>query len=136
MSTSANKRHYVRSAVLCSILIALLFVFGTVYDHFSRGVHSDFMRFSFLVPLVLCVIPYALLSLRKNAFSSRLAFNVYNSGVGILCLACIFKGVVYIAGTESRYVIPLFIAGGAVVLAGTVIYFVSFISNKKNKSEA
>ncbi len=89
------------------------------------------MSYAFAIPFVLCTVPYFLLSLYQDPERSRFAFNVHNSGVAVLSFASIFRGIVRIAGTASKYERPLIIAGAAICLVGVVTYLVTLIVRSK-----
>ena len=134
MSISEDKRHFVRAVACSAAFTAFVVVFGIVYDHYGRGVHSRYMSFAFLFPLVLCVIPYSLLGLFRDPARSRFAFNVNNSGAAVLTVASIIRGVVRIAGTGSRFETPMLIAGAALCAMAAIVYIIAVIKKSQRKS--
>lgn len=93
-------------------------VFGAVYEHFSHEVYSGFMVYAFLFPLCGGTIVFYGLSLFGKHFPSRLAYNLYNSGIAALTVGSIFTGVLEIYGTTNRLTMVYWIAGAAFVFAG------------------
>ncbi|MBR6918271.1 MAG: hypothetical protein IKN38_08810 [Clostridia bacterium] len=129
--------HYVRASAVSSVITMALIVFGIIYDEYGRGVHSRFMTYAFICVFALCVLPYSVLaSLKSGVTRSRLAFNVYNSGVSLLSLAFVLRGVVRIAGTKSRFEVPMLAAGAAMCAAGALIFLVRTVKNIRSKSPA
>jgi hypothetical protein len=106
-----------------------LTIFCVVVDHvyaaFGHRVRSPSMNFMFLFPFLGGALPFFVLNLVKPGYIkktfSRIAFNLYNSGLATLTIASLLQGIVEIAGTGSEW-IPLFpVAGGGFVLAGIVL---------------
>ena len=122
-----------RASAFCSVVTAFLVLFGYVYDLNGLGQHSHYMSYAFVITLVMCVIPYSLLALLKRPPRSRLGFNLYNSGVALLVVFSLFRGVIRIAGIKagSRFELPLFIAGAAFAAAGLTAFIIDLVRNKK-----
>lgn len=117
LSTSENKilHIYAFATVFC-------FIFFLIYNQFSHGVHSPFMTFLFVWPLVLGLMPAAIrvkfLKPEKNGFW---AANLYHSGVATLTVSSALKGILDIAGTTSDYQLYLMMAGFVLLIAGIVL---------------
>ena len=94
--------------------------FAAVYECFSHQVYSPFMLLAFLFPLLMGVLPYAILS---GADSSRcpgvMSRYIYNSGIAALTVGSLFRGILEIYGTTSR-LSGVYWAGGALLTAGGV----------------
>ena len=106
-------------------LAAALFTafFGAVYEHFGHGVYSYYMLYAFAFPLVMGVLPYTLM-LIKRKYPSRVFLNLWNSAIAALCVGSVFKGVLAIAGYTNRLVVVYPIAGIGLTLAAVVSIFV------------
>ena len=91
--------------------------FGAVYEVFSHQVYSYFMIYAFALPLCLGTVPALLFSLKGWRVPSRLARQLYHSGVAALTVGCIFEGVLRIYGTTNR-LIWVYPAMGALLLLG------------------
>ena len=135
MSTSGNRTHFIKALIISAAASALLFVFGRIYDSLGRGVHSVYINYVFLIPLFLCVIPYGIMAIFKNSPRARFAFNLYNSGVALLCAGCILRGIVRIAGTTSRFDKYLILGGGAICLFAVGAYVVTVMNRLDEKEE-
>ena len=72
-----------------------LALFGAVYELFSHEVYSYFMIYAFAVPLMLGVMPYALLLISRKV-PGRAALIPWNSGIAALSVGCVFRGVLEI----------------------------------------
>ena len=96
---------------------AALALFGAVYELFSHQVYSYFMIYAFGIPLVLGVLPYAVLLLREK-YPSKLFLNLWNTAIAALSIGCTFNGVLAIYGTTNALVIVYPIAGGLLLLIG------------------
>ena len=106
-------------------LSLLCVVFTAVYEVFSHGAASPHMRSMFLMPLVGLALPSLLgyfTSLHR--FVGRLAFNLWNSGLAIWVVGCLFRGIVNISGRHTTLDVPYRIAGwiflGLSLIAETV----------------
>ena len=100
MSTSATDRRGMKRTALTGAAIALLcVVFTAIYERFSHGAVSSHMRCMFLMPLVGCALPALILyvfPLRRAI--GRPAFNLWNSGLAVWTVGCLFRGIVNISG--------------------------------------
>ena len=99
-------------------------VFCLIYERFSFGESSDFMRMMFLAPLVLGVLPFNLLALRSQALPfSRQACLLWHSGVAILMSGCLIRGIIEISGRVSDYDLFYWIAAAVFLIAAFIRQF-------------
>lgn len=131
MSTSENKKSNAakNGTVIYLGVSVFCFIFYLVYDQFSHGIHSFFMTWLFVFPLVLGAVPCALLWLVKQT-PVRLSINLWNSGVAAVTCASILMGIFEIAGAESRYQNYLMAAGAVMLVAGLIAFIVGKIMKK------
>ena len=88
-----------RAAITGASLALLCVVFTAIYEQFSHGAVSSHMRCMFLMPLVGCAIPALICFLTPlHRHVSRLAFNLWNSGLAVWTVGCLFRGIVNISG--------------------------------------
>jgi hypothetical protein len=118
-----------------------VFVFAKIYGLFSHGVYSVFMSYAFLLPLTLIFLPKFInlctgkrlwnLSLEtvdkeereKKQFFFSLASFLWKSGVAVLTVGSIYKGVLEIYGTSGTFEWIYFAVGLlALVLGGIGIF--------------
>ena len=105
MSTSAietvipTRRRMKRAAVVGASLALLCVVFTAIYESFSHGAVSTHMRCMFLMPLVGCALPALICLLTPlHRHVCRPAFNLWNSGLAVWAVGCLFRGIVNISG--------------------------------------
>lgn len=108
--------------IICSYLLitALCMLFSLVYEQFSYGEYSIFMRSMFLIPLAGGVLPSVFICCRdKGVAVPRISFNLWNSGIAVLVSGCLVKGIIEISGRYTAYDRWYWIVGGG-FLAGAV----------------
>ena len=93
--------------------------FGAVYELFSHEVYSYFMIYAFAVPLMLGVMPYALLLISRKV-PGRAALNLWNSGIAALSVGCVFRGVLEIYGTTNSLSVIYPVSGLLLLTAGLI----------------
>ena len=127
--TDEGRRRLMRHAA--GELIGALFcaVFGMIYEVFSHEVYSYFMIYAFAVPLVLGVLPCALL-LNAKKYPGKTAAALWNSGTAALSVGCAFRGALDIYGTTNRLLL-VYPAAAIVILA---VAAATAIKNRKIKS--
>ena len=107
-----------KSLLPIALTTVFVFVFAKIYGIFSHGVSSVFMSYAFLLPLSLIFLP-KLLNLctgnrlgngtleteegEKKLFLSSLASFLWKSGVAVLTVGSIYKGVLEIYGTSGTF---------------------------------
>ena len=97
-------------------------LFSIIYESFSHGVISNFMIFSFVVPLVFGVgINYMFYFFKIKKLPSRIQNKIYNAGIATLTIGSIMEGVLQIYGTTNSKIYVY-------LVVGTVLLFTSIIS--------
>ena len=107
-----------KSLLPITLTTVFVFVFAKIYGIFSHGVSSAFMSYAFLLPLSLILLP-KLLNLctgnrlwngsleteegEKKLFLSSLASFLWKSGVAVLTVGSLYKGVLDIYGTSGSF---------------------------------
>ena len=89
---------------------ALLALFGGIYEKFSHEVYSYFMIYAFAIPLMMGVLPYAVLLL-KEKYPDKRFLNLWNTAIATLSIGCAFQGVLAIYGTTNSLVMVYPVAG-------------------------
>ena len=83
---------------------ALCLVFCAIYEVFSFGEHSLYMRMMFMMPLLGGAVPFGLMAASQNPpYISRGAFNLWNSGLAVRVSGCLVRGIIEISGRVSDY---------------------------------
>lgn len=90
-------------------------VFAIIYEFFSFGVFSPFMFFQFLFPLLLGVLPFALLHIFGKAAPGLPLRQSLALGIATLTVGSCFAGVLEIYGTTSSLT-PVFFCAGTILL--------------------
>lgn len=106
-------------------------VFDRIYSLFSHGVSSLSMNLMFLYPLVGGVVGYNILGyLFKNKKDDMIIlFNIYNSGIAILTVRSLLKGIMDIAGTSSQYIKYYLIIGILFIIISVIGFIKKYINN-------
>ena len=132
------------AAVLIRYLVITLFctVFSAVYHYYSHGIHSLWMRFLPLYPLLLGLVPSALTvagalppapgtgeegSVTRDMYLREL----YPFGIAAVTVASALKGILEIAGTDSSYPDYLLCAGVLMLVAGALTRVIQRKNNNR-----
>jgi len=119
-----------------TLTTVFVFVFAKIYGIFSHGVSSVFMSYAFLLPLSLIFLP-KLLNLctgnrlwngsldteeeeGKKLFLSSLASFLWKSGVAVLTVGSLYKGVLDIYGTSGSFEWIYLVVGIVTLAAGGI----------------
>jgi hypothetical protein len=104
----------------------LCLVITNVYALFGHGVRSESMDFMFLYPLIGGTGVFLLMTLiavylpERLREVSRVGYNLHNSGIASLTSAAMLTGIMEIAGTSSKWI-------GYIKLAGYVLVCGAFV---------
>lgn len=105
---TSDTKKYIGLTLFCII-------FALIYEQFSHGVSSIFMIFSFMIPLLLGVIPSYII--QKNKIKNS---PIYFCSVLTLMFGSIFKGVLDIYGTTNTKVYIYLVAGIILLIFGII----------------
>lgn len=95
-----------------------------VYARFGHGVHSPYMTWLFLYPLLGGVGLFGFLYLFAKDRIPRLSYDLYNAGLATLAVGSLLHGIFAIAGTASAYQIIFTIAGSCLIAACAISWVV------------
>ena len=114
-------------------ITAFIALFGIVYEQFSHNVHTFYMWFAWIWPLIFGFIPYLLLYVLKiKRVPGLLTESFYNFGVAMLTVRSVFKGVIIIYNTTSDVMVLVYTILAIVsLLAGVALYITGLLINKK-----
>jgi hypothetical protein len=111
-----------RAAVVGASLALLCVVFTAIYESFSHGAVSTHMRCMFLMPLVGCALPALVCLLTPlHRHVCRPAFNLWNSGLAVWTVGCLFRGIVNISGRFTD-LDSIYWVTGWIFLAAAVVW--------------
>ena len=124
-----------KSLLPITLTTVFVFVFAKIYGIFSHGVYSAFMSYAFLLPLTLIFLP-KLLNLctgnrlwngtleteegERKLFLSSLASFLWKSGVAVLTVGSIYKGVLEIYGTSGTFEWIYLVVGILALVSGGI----------------
>ena len=131
-SLNKDKRIIKRNLFIYCGIVVFCALFGYIYETQAHGVLSWFMFLGFLVPLVLGLLPYLILTLTKTEKGpNSVTSNIYNAGVATLTVGCYFKGFLEIYGTtRDIHVIIYSVVGGILLLTGVTFYIISVVKSR------
>ena len=118
-------------------ITAFIALFGIVYEQFSHNVHTFYMWFAWIWPLIFGFIPYLLFYvLKAKRVPGLLSESIYNFGVAMLTLRSVFKGVIIIYNTTSDTMVLVYTILAVVSLSiGVILYITGLLINKKEESD-
>lgn len=94
-------------------------IFSIIYLSLSFGVISYFMKYLSLIPLLLGVLIYFIIS-KLNIKKSRISFNLYNAAVYTLTVGSMTQGILEICGGHSFYTKAYLILGIFLILLSII----------------
>lgn len=104
MSTLDTKSLKKQSKVYLIASISCI-IFAIIYELFSHEVYSNYMVFSFLIPLVfglgISILLYFINRKDDTLNPRRIGNRLYNAGIATLTFGSIFNGVLEIYGTTN-----------------------------------
>ena len=125
MSTSADKRRFLKRARNYGFSAAFLLVFHLVYQIFAHGVDSPFMTFAFLIPLLGgSLVELAFLFLPAP---DEIGLAVWPMGIATIAVGSVLHGVFDIYGGSSDLVNVFFVSGVLLIALATVLYVLALI---------
>jgi hypothetical protein len=131
----APRKHIRKTTAVYLALSLMAVIVNYVYGFFGHGVHSGYMTWMFLYPLLGGALIYNLIILiipgviRLSGY--RLFFNTHNSGIAALTAGSFLKGILYVAGADSSYAEYFGATGWILVAAGAIMLLMIAIRNRK-----
>ncbi len=119
-----KRRNPLKAAAIYAAVSAFCVAFGAVYTHFAYGNSSPFLTWMFMLPMLLGAIPCALMYVRGVRLPVRAVRNFWNSGVALLTVGCLVRGVINISGRYTEYDTIYWALGAAFLLAAAVCLLV------------
>ncbi len=106
-------RRYAIAAVSC-------LVFAVIYAQFSHGVHSMFMTWMFVIPLVCGCVAALVQQALGHQCDLRLPRQLWGLCAATLTVASCLRGIFEIAGTGSPWLFSYVVVGMCFALASVV----------------
>lgn len=133
----SNKKKILKTSLIYLVLSLSAIIINYVYGLFGHGVHSSYMTWMFLYPLlggaVLYLLIFLLVSEITGFVAYRMFYNIYNSGIATLTIGSLLKGIFDIAGTSSVYIAVFYAIGELFVAIGLVMLLVLAVNLKKSQ---
>lgn len=129
-----NKRiGNLRQASVWTFLIAFMFLFRFVYYENSHGVYSDYITFSWIIPLVMTLLFMLLFLLNIDiGIYTRYCLNL---ATALLIIYLLISGVYEIALTSSNWLITFLVLSILAYIASIILLIVTLVKQKmKNAS--
>ena len=130
-------RRRMRRALITGTSLALFcVVFTLIYEQFSHGATSSHMRCMFLMPLVGCALP-ALVGLVTplHRLVCRPAFNLWNSGMAVWTVGCLFRGIVNISGRFTDLDRIYWVLGWVFLAAAAIWELIHLLTAHRHRRE-
>lgn len=105
-------------------------LFPVIYERFSFGEHSNYMRGMALAPIIALTSYTLAFKFFQNLFEKRLTYQLFNASVATVVFGCLIKGIIEVSGRSTDFEKPYWFV--AAVLLATAIATRLF-SNKKQK---
>jgi len=102
---------------LTAVYSAFLLLFGAVYEIFSHGVYSFHMIYAFAIPLLLCVVPYTFITLKRRSVR-RFSLRLWSAAIVTFSTGCIVQGALDIFGTTNAKAAVFFVPGAVLFICG------------------
>jgi len=137
--TSDIKRKILQRNALIYTIVSVFCAFaGAVYEHYSHGVYSYYMIYAFGFTLAGGVLPsLVLLGFKEPKLPNTFSRYFYHSAIAALTVGSIFKGVLDIYGTTSRFQPAYFVAGALfLILAFICVFIKEKTEDNENKEKA
>lgn len=111
MSISVKKQgiHYL-------ILTILLILFDLIYEHYSYGQYSIWMRTLFIIPIIAFGINYFI----RNSYANM----IYHYALAFLLSGHIITGIIEISGRFSKYITIYWIISAGLLFASLLIQYI------------
>lgn len=116
MSTSDIERH--AAASLCAALF--LAVFGAIYEHFSYGVYSYYMIYTFIAPLFSGIL-LLFAAIRNRQLTPR-TLLLQHACTAAFAVGSMTTGILKISGRSNGLLIVYPILGGILLLLTLCAY--------------
>ena len=133
---ASNKRILFFRAALYLGITLFIALFGFVYEQFSHNVHTFYMWFAWIWPLIFGFIPYLLFYLLPiKKVPGIITESVYNFGVAMLTVRSIYMGVIIIYNTTGDTMITIYTILSIVSLTlGAALYVLGLFISEKEKA--
>lgn len=106
-----------------------LFIFSRIYQALSYGEVSFFMNYLFCIPLIGGILLTGLLLFNPNL--SRMAYNLWNSGIATITAGFLLRGIINLSGRSTSLDQPYWYLGAGFLALALLHLFI--FEEKKQK---
>lgn len=110
MFTSVTKKTVGKGSIIYLGLTVFLLLFSFIYEQFSYGESSLYMRGTFLVTLFGAVI-FFLTGVFGKGLRNRLSLLLFNSALAVFVSGGLLKGIIDISGRSTTFDQPYWLVG-------------------------
>lgn len=116
-----HNNRLLKTAIIYALISVFCLIFSQVYEYFSYGEYSIYMRKMFLIPLFGGLFPsLIILNCHVSKCITRPCFNLWNSGIAVLVFGCLIRGIIQISGRTTSYDRYYFIIGTFFIITGMI----------------
>lgn len=121
-----SKKQAFKTAFIYLLISLFCIFFGAVYETFSHEVYSYYMIYAFAFPLVGGTLGFFLIALSKaGKYPSSSATMLYHTGIAVLTVSSLLRGVLDIYGTSNHLIGYFWIIGIVLVVVGVILGILS-----------
>lgn len=144
MTLSTSDNRYLKTSFIYLIVSIVLMIAGAVYEHFSFGVYSYFMIYTFAIPLAGGALPFLAKYMKDmrgadassgaaaKAFSTGRHESIYHLALATLTAGSIVHGILAICGRPNSLTV-IYLIAGLLLLAVTALSAVRSSANRMQK---
>lgn len=122
-----NRKRYVRMLITYVAICIFCIIFNAVYTHFSYGMSSQHMKYMFLFPLSMGIIPSLFLLIAGSRLTmKRVSFNLWNCSCATFTVGCVVVGIINNSGRNTDAFVLY-------SMIGILLLFLSFVIQLINK---
>lgn len=135
-SSDYNKQPHLKTAALFLALSVFSIAFTLIYEQFSYGQFSLYMRLMFLIPLLLGTLPSLIrIRLRIPYRPNALSRYFWNMAIALFFNGCLVKSVIEISGRFTSYQRMYWIGGAICIAVSLLLSLLSISSDRWKKKE-
>lgn len=133
VSTYLLKKEAYKQA-LKYLVISLALLFATIiYENFSHGINSIYMRITCLFPFIGGTLLTLILTNQHKP--NKLSISLWRMGLSTLVVGSFLLGVFEIYGSIETFVYIYFYVGGVLSILSIIIYIIYLLKRKTNRED-
>ena len=125
--------HLIKTAFIYFGIAVFCIIFTIIYEYYSYGEHSNYMRAMFLFPLINGILLYILSYFKTFKVTlKRRSYNLWNSGIAMFINGCLIRGIINISGRFTEYDTIYWLLGTGFLFSAVIFYFIDFPIKSKH----